>query len=42
MEKGIVIELYNYESEKLTYLYGDLGISYDEFIKWENETLIMY
>ena len=39
MEKGIVIELYNYELEKLTYLYGDLGISYDEFIKWENETI---
>ena len=38
-EKGIVMDIYNYQLEKTTYIYADLGITYDEFIKWENNNI---
>ena len=33
------MDIYNYQLEKTTYIYADLGITYDEFIKWENNNI---
>jgi putative phage-type endonuclease len=38
-EKGIIIEVYNHELEKIVYNYANIGTSLDEFLKWEENII---
>ena len=38
-EKGIIIELYDHELEKIIYKYADLGKLPKIFLKWEEEII---
>ena len=38
-EKGIIIDMYDYEIENTIYKYAPLGIMKTEFEKWENDTI---